>query len=102
MTFAIGAGGAASHEHAHARRLALRVLFLIVIAAGVALGGWLALGDGERPEAGAGSGGDSRDSTGGDEWRAVPGFVGSEACRSCHPEQFASYLETAHSQALDR
>ncbi|HLJ11912.1 MAG TPA: tetratricopeptide repeat protein [Planctomycetaceae bacterium] len=73
---------------------------MIVIAAGVALGGWLALRDGERPEAGAGSGGDSRDSTGGDEWRAVPGFVGSAACRSCHPEQFASYLETAHSQAL--
>ena len=28
-------------------------------------------------------------------------FVGAQACAECHPEQHASWLETAHSRALD-
>ena len=27
-------------------------------------------------------------------------YVGRESCRRCHPEQYASYLETAHSRSL--
>ncbi|MGE5193124.1 MAG: cytochrome c3 family protein, partial [Deltaproteobacteria bacterium] len=34
------------------------------------------------------------------EWRVQPEFVGSQACRKCHPDQFESYLETPHSRAL--
>lgn len=34
------------------------------------------------------------------QWKAVAGYVGSEACRKCHPDQFDTYLATAHSRAL--
>lgn len=35
-----------------------------------------------------------------DRWLRQPGYAGSEACRYCHPNQFATYLATAHSRAL--
>jgi tetratricopeptide (TPR) repeat protein len=34
------------------------------------------------------------------EWRTQPEFVGSQACRKCHPDHFGSFLETAHSRSL--
>ncbi len=34
------------------------------------------------------------------EWRTASGYVGSEACRQCHPREFESYLATHHSRAL--
>lgn len=34
------------------------------------------------------------------EWRPLTGYTGSQACRTCHPEQFETYLATAHSRAL--
>lgn len=35
-------------------------------------------------------------------WVAAPGYVGSSACRQCHPKEFESYLQTSHSQSLAR
>ena len=32
------------------------------------------------------------------DWQSVPGYVGSEACRQCHPKPFDSFRETAHSR----
>jgi hypothetical protein len=34
------------------------------------------------------------------EWRPTVGYASSQACRKCHPEQFDTYLQTAHSRAL--
>src|SRR5258708_5280924 len=34
------------------------------------------------------------------EWRSKPETVRSQACRRCHPDQYASYLETNHSRTL--
>src|ERR1051326_5775053 len=34
------------------------------------------------------------------EWKPLEGFAGSQACRQCHPSQFETYLQTAHSRAL--
>jgi predicted CXXCH cytochrome family protein len=34
------------------------------------------------------------------EWRTLPGFVGSQACRQCHPDQFGTYAAAPHSRAL--
>lgn len=36
------------------------------------------------------------------DWRAAPGYVGSDACRQCHPKEFESYLQTSHSRSLAR
>src|SRR6267154_794484 len=85
------------------RRRTLTVLAALASGTGLGLGCWLAFR----------SGGDSPAS--GDRWRSPravapenrvdgwlpnPGFVGSQACRSCHPEHVDSFLETPHSRAL--
>src|SRR5258708_36244157 len=33
-------------------------------------------------------------------WRNLEGYLGSQACRDCHPSEYRSYLETPHSRAL--
>jgi predicted CXXCH cytochrome family protein len=33
-------------------------------------------------------------------WQTQSEYVGSQACRKCHPDQFASYQDTAHSRTL--
>ena len=34
------------------------------------------------------------------EWKPNPGYVGSQACQACHPQQFDGYQETTHAHAL--
>ncbi|MBS0204340.1 MAG: hypothetical protein JSS49_15660 [Planctomycetes bacterium] len=34
------------------------------------------------------------------EWKPNPGYVGSQACQTCHPQQFDGYQETTHAHAL--
>lgn len=34
------------------------------------------------------------------DWRVAADYVGSSACRQCHPKEFESYLQTAHSQSM--
>jgi len=80
-----------------------KALLLTALAAGMGLAGWFAFrvspADQDHDLAkGPGPAEISQEPI--DEWRAKPGFVGSEACRQCHQEQFDSYRETLHSQAL--
>src|SRR5258708_5119419 len=85
------------------RRRTLMVLAALASATGLAFGFWLALrgrGDsqasGDRGRSSLAVAPDNRV----DEWLPNPGFVGSQACRICHVEQFDSFLETPHSRAL--
>jgi len=34
------------------------------------------------------------------DWRVDSSYVGSNACRQCHPQEFESYRKTSHSQSL--
>jgi predicted CXXCH cytochrome family protein len=85
------------------RRRTLAVLAALASGTGLALGCWLALrsrGDsrasGDRARSPLAVAPDNI----ADEWLPNPGFVGSQACRNCHLEQFDSFLETPHSRAL--
>ncbi len=96
------------HDNSSSRRSVLgqsaRALGIFFLVAASAWGCWYAL-RGNRTNEGA-----LRPSNKADvaasrpnslpEWRRRTEYIGSEACRKCHPEQFDTYLQTAHSRAL--
>lgn len=83
----------------------LKVVLGMTVAAGVAVGAWyvwrtprvnpVAIHDSEAEEVPDGSDANI-------EWRSHPEYVGSQACRKCHSEQFESYQQTAHSRTLQK
>ncbi|MGE5193125.1 MAG: cytochrome c3 family protein [Deltaproteobacteria bacterium] len=82
-----------------------KILLGLVITAVAVLGCWITLRSPQTRQA-AESGADGSDFTEpaeqGLEWRSQPEYVGSAACRNCHPDQFASFRETKHSRTLVR
>ncbi|MBI3863462.1 MAG: hypothetical protein HY290_16345 [Planctomycetia bacterium] len=73
---------------------------LAALAAAAALV-WWAIGPGRsRQPAGGGVAGGSSSHGDAATWRTKPGFIGSAACRECHPGQFASHQQSPHGNSL--
>jgi hypothetical protein len=81
-----------------------RALGILLLAAASAWGCWYALRGSRtnqaalRPSNKSGVAASESNSLPG--WRRRTEYIGSQACRKCHQEQFDTYLETAHSRAL--
>src|SRR5262245_60330389 len=85
-------------------RRAVAACAVFAIATGSALACWIVFRAPARTTAKTSSGSvtadRARETNAEPQWRGPSGYTGSQACRTCHREQYETYRLTAHSRAL--